>query len=62
MRGQAGALRIQTIWRDQRVIEIVRTVADRHAATPAQVALAWTLAQGEHVTRHEEIALPHRQR
>jgi aryl-alcohol dehydrogenase-like predicted oxidoreductase len=31
------------------LVEVVRTVAARHAATPAQVALAWLLAQGEHV-------------
>jgi aryl-alcohol dehydrogenase-like predicted oxidoreductase len=31
------------------IVERVRTVADRHGATPAQVALAWVLAQGEHV-------------
>ena len=29
--------------------EAVRTVAARHDATPAQVALAWMLAQGPHV-------------
>ncbi len=27
----------------------MRAVAGRHGATPAQVALAWVLAQGEHV-------------
>ncbi|MGW2327502.1 aldo/keto reductase [Streptomyces sp. NPDC001700] len=32
-----------------RIVEVVRTVAARHGATPAQVAIAWTLAQGEHV-------------
>ena len=31
------------------LVEIVRQVADHHQATPAQVAIAWTLAQGEHV-------------
>ena len=31
------------------IVEIVRRVAARHDATPAQVAIAWTLAQGEHV-------------
>jgi aryl-alcohol dehydrogenase-like predicted oxidoreductase len=31
------------------LVERVRAVAERHAATPAQVALAWVLAQGEHV-------------
>lgn len=32
-----------------RIVEAVRSVAGRHGATPAQVAVAWTLAQGEHV-------------
>ena len=27
----------------------MRTVAGRHGATPGQIALAWVLAQGEHV-------------
>ncbi|MFE0642343.1 aldo/keto reductase [Streptomyces sp. NPDC058877] len=34
---------------NQRVLAPLRTVAERHDATMAQVALAWTLAQGEHV-------------
>jgi len=28
-------------------VEVVRDVAARHGATPAQVALAWVLAQGD---------------
>ncbi|MEV6318573.1 aldo/keto reductase [Streptomyces sp. NPDC051776] len=32
-----------------RIVDVVRAVAGRHGATPAQIALAWTLAQGEHV-------------
>ena len=31
------------------IVDVARRVADRHGATPAQVALAWCLAQGEHV-------------
>ncbi len=31
------------------IVDRVRLVADRHGATPAQVALAWVLRQGEHV-------------
>ena len=31
------------------LVQVVRAVADRLAATPAQVALAWVLAQGDHV-------------
>ncbi|MEO3828331.1 aldo/keto reductase [Actinomadura sp. B10D3] len=32
-----------------RIVDMVKAVAARHGATPAQVAIAWTLAQGEHV-------------
>ncbi|MBX6766544.1 MAG: aldo/keto reductase [Actinomadura rubrobrunea] len=32
-----------------RIVDVVKRVAERHGATPAQVAIAWTLAQGEHV-------------
>ncbi|RFS81216.1 aldo/keto reductase [Actinomadura spongiicola] len=32
-----------------RIVDVVRGVAERHGATPAQVAIAWTLAQGDHV-------------
>ncbi len=31
------------------IVEQIRAVADRHRATPAQIAIAWTLAQGPHV-------------
>ncbi|MCO5970128.1 aldo/keto reductase [Actinoallomurus soli] len=31
------------------VADVVRKVAERHAVTPAQIAIAWTLAQGGHV-------------
>jgi aryl-alcohol dehydrogenase-like predicted oxidoreductase len=31
------------------IVAVVRRVAERHGGTPAQVALAWTLAQGDHV-------------
>jgi aryl-alcohol dehydrogenase-like predicted oxidoreductase len=34
---------------NQRIVDAVRAVAGRHGATPAQVAIAWTLAQGSHV-------------
>ncbi|MFE0583129.1 aldo/keto reductase [Streptomyces sp. NPDC058874] len=34
---------------NQRILTPLREVADRHGATPAQVALAWVLAQGDHV-------------
>ncbi|HVF08871.1 MAG TPA: aldo/keto reductase [Actinomycetota bacterium] len=39
----------ESIEANQRLVRIVRAVANRHGATPAQVALAWTLAQGSHV-------------
>ena len=42
---------------NQRIVDAVRAVADRLAAAPAQVALAWVLAQGEHV-----LAIPGTQR
>ncbi|NDU76032.1 aldo/keto reductase [Actinomadura sp. DSM 109109] len=32
-----------------RIVDVVKAVAARHGATAAQVAIAWTLAQGEHV-------------
>jgi aryl-alcohol dehydrogenase-like predicted oxidoreductase len=34
---------------NERIVERVRAVAERHGATPGQVAIAWTLAQGDHV-------------
>ena len=39
----------EAIAANQAIVDVVRTVAARHGATPAQVALAWTLAQGDHV-------------
>jgi aryl-alcohol dehydrogenase-like predicted oxidoreductase len=32
-----------------RIVDVVKAVAARHDATPAQVAIAWALAQGPHV-------------
>lgn len=34
---------------NQRLVDIVREIASKHGTTPAAVALAWVLAQGEHV-------------
>lgn len=34
---------------NQRIVEVVRGVADRHDVAPAAIALAWVLARGEHV-------------
>jgi aryl-alcohol dehydrogenase-like predicted oxidoreductase len=44
---------------NQKIVDLVREVASAHDATPAQVALAWVLAQGEQVipipgTRRQE--------
>ncbi len=39
----------EAIASNQAIVTVVRRVAERHEATPAQVALAWTLAQGPHV-------------
>ncbi|MHA6760105.1 aldo/keto reductase [Streptacidiphilus sp. PAMC 29251] len=34
---------------NQALVQAVRTIAERHGATPAQIALAWVLAQGRYV-------------
>ena len=34
---------------NERIVEVVRDVARRHSCSPATIALAWVLAQGEHV-------------
>ena len=34
---------------NQALVETVKAVAERRDATPAQVALAWLLAQGDHI-------------
>jgi aryl-alcohol dehydrogenase-like predicted oxidoreductase len=39
----------EAVTANQAIVDQVRSVAERAGATPAQVALAWTLAQGEHV-------------
>ncbi|HET6713077.1 MAG TPA: aldo/keto reductase [Actinomycetota bacterium] len=39
----------EAIASNQVIVRVVRRVAEHHDATPAQVALAWTLAQGPHV-------------
>lgn len=31
------------------IVEIIKSIADKHSATPAQIAIAWTLHQGENV-------------
>lgn len=47
------------------IVGRVREIADRAGATPAQVALAWVLAQGQHVVpnpRDQDPEVPGRQR
>jgi len=39
----------EAIERNQALLAVIRRVARRHGATLAQVAIAWTLAQGQHV-------------
>ncbi|HEX6230840.1 MAG TPA: aldo/keto reductase [Actinomycetota bacterium] len=39
----------EAIEANRRIVEIVRGVAERHGARPAQVAIAWVLGQGAHV-------------
>jgi aryl-alcohol dehydrogenase-like predicted oxidoreductase len=39
----------EALTQNLRIVDIVRKVATQVGATPAQVAIAWTLAQGEHV-------------
>jgi aryl-alcohol dehydrogenase-like predicted oxidoreductase len=39
----------EAIAANQAIVRVVRDVAGRHGVTPAQVVLAWTLAQGPHV-------------
>ena len=35
---------------NQRIIDLVQGIADAHDATPAQIALAWVLAQGDFIS------------
>jgi len=39
----------EAIERNQALLAVIRRAARRHGATPGQVAIAWTLAQGRHV-------------
>ncbi len=47
----------EALARNQQIVQRVRAVADRRGATSAQIALAWVLAQGDHV-----LAIPGTQR
>jgi aryl-alcohol dehydrogenase-like predicted oxidoreductase len=39
--------------RNQAILTVIERVARRHNATPAQISIAWVLAQAEHV-----VAIP----
>jgi aryl-alcohol dehydrogenase-like predicted oxidoreductase len=48
-RAQNPRFQPEALAANQRIVDVVQRVAQRHQATPAQVAIAWTLAQGTHV-------------
>ncbi|RKS74263.1 aryl-alcohol dehydrogenase-like predicted oxidoreductase [Actinomadura pelletieri DSM 43383] len=48
-RGGSPRFQEEALRANLRIVDVVRGVAERHGATPAQVAIAWTLAQGDHV-------------
>ncbi|WP_432559879.1 aldo/keto reductase [Granulicoccus sp. GXG6511] len=48
-RTQLGRWQSDAVQANQAIVEGVRRVADRHGVTPAAIALAWVLAQGDHV-------------
>jgi aryl-alcohol dehydrogenase-like predicted oxidoreductase len=41
--------RTEALSTNLRIVDQIKEVAKRHQATPAQIALAWVLAQGEQV-------------
>ncbi|MFI0373483.1 aldo/keto reductase [Actinomadura sp. 1N219] len=48
-RGRNPRFQEEALKANLRIVDVVKAVAERHGATPAQVAIAWTLAQGDHV-------------
>jgi aryl-alcohol dehydrogenase-like predicted oxidoreductase len=48
-RGRLPRFQDAALEQNLRIVDVVRKVAARQGATPAQIAIAWTLAQGEHV-------------
>ncbi len=48
-RGANPRFRPDALRANARIVAVVEDIARRHGATPAQVALAWTLAVGRHV-------------
>ncbi|MDN3352824.1 aldo/keto reductase [Actinomadura sp. DC4] len=49
LRGRMPRFQEDVLEQNLRIVDVARTVAERLGATPAQVAIAWTLSQGEHV-------------
>ena len=56
-RSKLPRFQAEAVARNQGIVERVRAAASRRGATAAQIALAWVLAQGEHV-----LAIPGTQR
>jgi aryl-alcohol dehydrogenase-like predicted oxidoreductase len=56
-RSKLPRFQAEAVAENQRIVDAVRAVASRRGATPAQIALAWVLARGEHV-----LAIPGTQR
>ena len=48
-RSRLPRFRPDAVAANQRLVESVRAIAERRGATAAQIALAWVLAQGDHV-------------
>lgn len=48
-RTQLGRWKGEAAHSNQAIVDGVRRVAERHGVTPAAIALAWVLAQGDHI-------------
>ncbi len=55
-----GVPRFQQLGANRRIVEAVRELAAEREVTPAQVALAWVLAQGEDIVPIPGTTKPHR--
>ncbi|MFI6577808.1 aldo/keto reductase [Nocardiopsis sp. NPDC050513] len=49
LRARQPRFQEEAVRRNQALVDVVRRVAERRGTTPARVAIAWTLAQGDHV-------------
>jgi aryl-alcohol dehydrogenase-like predicted oxidoreductase len=49
LRSKLGQFSTESMQQNSVWVELLREVGERHHATPGQVALAWVLAQGEHI-------------